>query len=66
MFNYLKNFIKPIPIGRWGNIHDKEKKIIKQILANSDNYGDLICGYPDKVKYIIENQKRTKNLIHQK
>lgn len=62
MFRYLMQLVKPIPTGRWGNMHDKEKEIIKMILANSDHCGDFICGHPEEVKNIIQNQKLNKDL----
>ena len=62
MFGLFKKVPKTIGFGRF-NVHTTERqKMIKAILANSDNCGDVICGDPKLVKNIINEDKPT--LIH--
>ncbi len=53
---FKKNETK-ILLGRWGN-HGKD---IKNIYANHDHCGDIICKDPKIVKNLIEKNKLKKN-----
>ena len=51
--SFLK-FKKRLHFGRFDLETTEKQKMIKAILANSDNCGDLICGNPQLVKNIIK------------
>ena len=58
MFNIFKNFTsrnipQKISFGRFDIKTTEHQKMVKAILANSDNCGDVICGDPKLVKNII-------------
>ena len=56
MLTILKNLFKKtnnkIILGRWGNIGND----IKNIYANHDNCGDVICKDPKTIKKLIEKE----------
>ena len=60
MWQLFKNIFKKnetkILLGRWGN-HGKD---IKNIYANHDHCGDIICKDPKIVKNLIEKNKLLK------
>ena len=57
MLTRLKNLFKrtdtPIMLGRWGN----KGSNIKNIYANHDNCGDIICKNPKKITEFIKKEK---------
>jgi len=62
MWRYIKmplKYIKSdqIKLGRWGKNLTEKQEEIKFILANSDNCGDKICGYPEMVNKLTKNIK---------
>ena len=65
MINFIKNTIlrfnkKPnynVILGRWGNYGTE----IKNIYANHDHCGDIICKNPKDVKNIIKSELKKKN-----
>ncbi len=61
MFSVFRNFTaRNIPqklnFGRFDIKTTEHQKMVKAILANSDNCGDTICGDPVEVKNIINNK----------
>lgn len=56
MFRFFKLFknSQQINFGRFDLRTTERQKMIKAILANSDNCGDFICGEPKVVKNIIK------------
>ena len=56
MFDILKKLFRrrdnKIMLGRWGNTGNN----IKNIYANHDNCGDLICKNPSKLAKIIKKE----------
>ena len=58
MLRKLRNLFKKtdskIILGRWGNTGDN----IKNIYANHDHCGDIICKDPKIVKKMIDNKKK--------
>ena len=58
MINFLRNIIfgsrcrSDIILGRWGNSGTE----IKNIYANHDHCGDIICKNPKDVKKIIKKE----------
>ena len=59
MFSRFANTTVKTIVGRF-NVHTTERhKMIKAILANSDNCGDIICGDPKLVKEIIKSEPDT-------
>tara|TARA_B100001094_G_C17581996_1_gene507851 strand:+ start:285 stop:485 length:201 start_codon:yes stop_codon:yes gene_type:complete len=55
--NIFKRNEKKILLGRWGNYGND----IKNIYANHDNCGDIICKDPIIIKTFIENKNINKN-----
>tara|TARA_B100001564_G_scaffold320302_1_gene298156 strand:- start:4475 stop:4648 length:174 start_codon:yes stop_codon:yes gene_type:complete len=57
MLTRLKNLFKrtdtTIMLGRWGN----KGSNIKNIYANHDNCGDIICKNPKKITEFIKKEK---------
>ena len=59
MINFLRNIVfgskyrSEIILGRWGN----SGKEIKNIYANHDHCGDIICKNPKDIKKIIKRIK---------
>ena len=49
-----------VVFGRFDINTSERHKMIKAILANSDNCGDLICGDPKEVKDIIKKDPEVK------
>ena len=61
MFSVFRNFTaRNIPqklnFGRFDIKTTEHQKMVKAILANSDNCGDTICGDPVEVKNIINDK----------
>ena len=50
--NIFKNTDKKIMLGRWGNNGND----IKNIYANHDHCGDIICKNPKEVNNFIKNE----------
>ena len=62
MFKYFKNIFKndkKILLGRWGYYGTD----IKNIYANHDHCGDIICKNPIKIKEYIKNNKNNKSIL---
>ena len=61
MLRKLRNLFKKtdskIILGRWGNTGDN----IKNIYANHDHCGDIICKNPKEVTELIKNEIKNKN-----
>ena len=61
MFTRIKNLFiktdKKIMLGRWGNTGNN----IKNIYANHDHCGDIICKNPKEITEIIKNEIKNKN-----
>ena len=53
LLKYFKNNNKKVLLGRWGN----SGKDIKNIYANHDHCGDIICKDPKIVQNIIKDNK---------
>tara|TARA_Y100000022_G_C13091585_1_gene302523 strand:- start:210 stop:425 length:216 start_codon:yes stop_codon:yes gene_type:complete len=68
MFSIIRNSVNQfrqvnkVVVGRFDINTSEREKMIKTILANSDNCGDLICGDPKEVKHIID--KKDDNITH--
>ena len=62
----IRTLPQKINFGRFDINTTEKQKMIKAILANSDNCGDTICGDPKLVKNIINNDNNIKsyNLSH--
>ena len=63
MWLFLKNIFKKketkVLLGRWGN-HGKD---IKNIYANHDHCGDIICKDPKIVKNLIDKKNLLENNV---
>ena len=61
MLTRIKNLFKKtdnkIILGRWGNTGND----IKNIYANHDHCGDIICKNPKKVTELIKSEIKNKN-----
>ena len=55
--NILKKNEKKILLGRWGTCG----KDIKNIYANHDHCGDIICKDPINIKNLLENKNKNNN-----
>lgn len=59
----FKKKTSPIKLGRWDYRISKKQEEIKSVFANSDHCGDRICGDPQHLKELInqQNENGSKN-----
>ena len=62
MLRYIIKQFKPkeniVSLGRWEHRICDNQRNIKITWANSDNCGDIICGNPKDIKYIVDGIKK--------